>query len=277
MKSVDKLFCGMALLAAGGLLAGTAAADPIPAGWACVGSCGTGGADGVVTAAPTGAGTYQWVSTSGGITGAGIPDDPRLSSVTRAQSTNGSALSTFTFSAGAGDALNLYFNFVSSDNQLHGNDYGWAGLFAASGDFMGYLFKANAPSSVGAQMVPGIFPSSPVIATLSPTTSGTAGTATWSPLGSSSGTCAPLFGTTTLCGRTNWVQSSYTFGAAGDYFIELGASNYRSTAFDSGLAMAGFNFAPAQSDVPEPASLGVFGFGALLIGGVVVLRRRRTV
>lgn len=28
--------------------------------------------------------------------------------------------------------------------------------------------------------------------------------------------------------------------------------------------------------VPEPASLGVFGFGALLIGGFMVLRRRRT-
>ncbi|WP_135468228.1 hypothetical protein [Crenalkalicoccus roseus] len=45
------------------LSAGQAEAAPIPAGWSCVGNCGTLGPDGVVAAAPVGDGSYQYVST----------------------------------------------------------------------------------------------------------------------------------------------------------------------------------------------------------------------
>lgn len=42
------------------------------------------------------------------------------------------------------------------------------------------------------------------------------------------------------------------------------------------LLGAGFSgtITPAQASVPEPAALGMFGFGVLLIGGFSVLRRR---
>ena len=34
----------------------------IPAGWTCTGNCGTSGADGVVTLAPSGGSKYGWVA-----------------------------------------------------------------------------------------------------------------------------------------------------------------------------------------------------------------------
>ena len=91
-------------LAIGALLgAGTAAAGPLPGGWSCTGNCGTNtAADGDVTLAP-GFGSYQWISTAGGLTGAGqLPVGPT------GQETNGSSAQTPTFSVNAGDKLNFW-------------------------------------------------------------------------------------------------------------------------------------------------------------------------
>lgn len=265
MKATSKLLCGAALLAAGGFVVGTANADALPTGWTCTGSCGTDGADGTVTAAPVGDGSYQWVSTDGGIDGVGQVKTQGALNLAK----NGSLLQTYLFSATAGTSVDLAFNFITSDG-FPGSDYGWAALFDQSGALVTYLFSARGSTNVS-NIVPG-FGMPAVGATLTPSTSKTSGNSGWSPLGSSSGTCRQF----SACGATGWIGSSYTIADAGNYFIGLGVVNWNDEKFDSGVAMAGFDFSPIPSNVPEPASLGVFGFGALLIGGFMVLRRRRT-
>src|SRR5438874_798040 len=46
-------------------LTSSASADAIPSGWTCSGSCGSLGADGVVTLSPTGNSSYQYITTDG--------------------------------------------------------------------------------------------------------------------------------------------------------------------------------------------------------------------
>src|SRR5580704_10248727 len=91
-----------------GCLAGTAAADPIPSGWTCSGNCGSDGADGVVTLSPTGNSSYEYVTTNGaGSSTAVLPGK----TPTPGGETDGSVLTTSTFAATAGQALQFYFNF----------------------------------------------------------------------------------------------------------------------------------------------------------------------
>jgi hypothetical protein len=76
----------------------------------CVGNCGTLGANGVVPLSPTGNSSYQFVSTNLGLNGVGALPTGALGS-----ETNGSTFTTSLFSAAAGDPLNFYFNYTSSD------------------------------------------------------------------------------------------------------------------------------------------------------------------
>ena len=183
----------------------------VPASWACTGSCGASAANGVVTMAPTGGSQYGWVSTSGGMNGVGLGIG----------GTNGSLLRSTLFSAGAGDALNFYFNYVSSDGAGYA-DYAWARLLDGSDNEVALLFTARTTPSGSA--VPG-FDVPPPVATLSPSPATILGGApSWSPLGGSSGTCWD-----TGCGYTGWIQSDYTIAAAGTYRLEFGATNWLDT------------------------------------------------
>ena len=84
----------------------------------CVGACGTLGANGVVIAPPSG-GTYTYVTTEGGVSGAGqLPGEG---------GTNGSLYTTSAFGAAAGDDLEFWFNYVTSDGSGYA-DYAWAAL-----------------------------------------------------------------------------------------------------------------------------------------------------
>src|SRR5690242_9390083 len=103
----------------------------------CIGTCGTLGPDGVVSASPIG-GTYQYITTSGGPLGAG--------QITGVGGTNGSEYVTNTFSADAGDALQFYFNYVTSDGAGFA-DYTWAELQTALGAHVAYLFTARTQPS----------------------------------------------------------------------------------------------------------------------------------
>ena len=91
----------------------------------CVGTCGSLGADGVVT--PTGNGQYQYISTTNGKDGAGqVPPYP---------GTNGSQFTTSAFSAKSGDVVQIYFNYITSDGSLpqYGNtQYGVLRMGSAS-------------------------------------------------------------------------------------------------------------------------------------------------
>jgi hypothetical protein len=100
----------------------------------CVGNCGTLGANGVVTLSPFGNPTYQFVTTSGGVTGAGeIPG---------VGGTDGSQFTTSPFSANAGDPLQFFFNYVTSDGSQFA-DYAWAELQTSLGTHVAWLFTAR--------------------------------------------------------------------------------------------------------------------------------------
>src|SRR6476660_4813943 len=112
-------------------------AAPLPAGWTQVGNAGTNtAADGVVTLAP-GFASYQWISTDNGVTGAGkLPVGPT------GQETNGSFAQTPTFSVNAGDKLDFFFNYITSDGAQY-TEYAWAGLYSGLTTFDNYLFTAR--------------------------------------------------------------------------------------------------------------------------------------
>lgn len=261
MNTFNKRFWGMAVFSVGMLMAVMASASPVPSGWVCNGSCGTDGADGVVTLPPNGSASYQWASTNGGTSGVGGLPTGALGG-----ETNGSTLATNVFAANAGTNLNFYFNYVTSDGAGYA-DYGWAALFNSSNTLEALLFTARtAPSG---SIVPG-FGMPPVNATLLPPSVPIIGGApAWSPLGSSSNACFDAG-----CGYTGWVNANYTIPTAGNYYLEIGVTNWSDSLFDTGLAMSGVTVGGKPIMTPEPAAFGMFGLGVLLIGLFAGLRRR---
>lgn len=241
----------------GNLLATPLFTSGIPSGWTGTGNFGTLGANGVVTLAPSSTTNYGYVSTSGGISG---------SVLTGIGGTNGSILHSALFSANAGDALNFYFNYVTSDGSGFA-DYGWARLLDASSTEVALLFTARtAPTG---SIVPGFSMPSPA-ATLTPTSVPIIGGGpAWSPLGGSSGQCF-----SGGCGYTGWILSQYSILAAGNYILEFGTANWSDTAFDSGLAFDGITVGgkPIEGgNVPEPSSLAILGLG---LAGLAFSRRK---
>jgi len=253
--AVVLLFSLLAILPAG------ASAGSIPAGWACAGTCGTLGADGVVTLSPYGSSTYEYVTTNGGPTGVGV-----LPTGAVGGETNGSALATPVFSANAGDALSFYFDYVTSDGSGY-PDYAWAALVDSS-NVATILFTGRTEPFPG-QTVPGPGMPAPV-ATLNPVNIPIIpGGPAWSPLGSWSGMCWA-----SGCGYTGWVNASYNIPTAGNYFLEIGVVNANDMLYDSGMAMDGALIAgkPIPTGTPEPCSLLLLG-SFLGLGGL--LRRRK--
>lgn len=245
--------CGLVALTGLFVLSSTQTmrADAVPTGWVCTGNCGSLGADGVVTLSPTGNSSYQYVTTSGGSNGVGALPTGKLGS-----ETNGSTLATSTFSATAGTPLNFYFNYVTSDGAGFA-DYSWAELFNSNNTLAALLFTARTEPS--GSIVPGTGLPAPA-ATLDPASVPIIpGGPVWSPLGGSSGQCFDVG-----CGYTGWVLSSYTIPTTGDYYLEVGVTNWIDTAFDSGLALDGVTVGgvpinPGTPAVPEPSSFLLLG------------------
>jgi len=248
--------------------AGSAMAAPLPAGWTLIGSGGTNtAADGVVTLAP-GFSSYQWISTTGGLTGAGkLPVGPT------GQETDGSFASTPTFTAAAGDKLNFFFNYISSDGAQY-TEYAWAGLYKGASTFDSYLFTARTTTS--GNTVPGNgLPGLGAGVTLSPSSSAIIpGGPAFSPLEASSGLC---FGAG--CGYTGWIKMNYTIPTAGTYSLGFGVTNALDQAYDSAFAVSGVSI----NDVPvDPGSSGgaVPAPGTFLLvvaaaAGLAAARRRK--
>jgi PEP-CTERM motif len=248
-------------------LAEAAAADGIPSGWTCSGNCGSSGADGVVTLSPTGNGSYQWASTNNGIDGVGVLPTGAIGT-----ETNGSTLATSVFSVSAGTPLSFYFNYVTSDGAGF-SDYAWAELFNSSKTPVALLFTARTEPT--GSIVPGTGLPNP-LATLHPgSVPIIGGGPSWSPLGPSSGTCFDAG-----CGYTGWVNSSYVIPNAGNYYLEIGVTNWDDTLFDSGLAVDGVTIGgvpitpsgPPPTTTPEPGTLALVSLG---LAGLVARTRKR--
>jgi hypothetical protein len=248
----------LTLIASAFAIATVAAASSASAA-SCIGVCGNLGPDGVVTSPPAGGPGYGYVTTSGGIDGAG--QTPLGGGV------NGSEFRTDTFSAKAGDDLQFYFNYVTSDGAEFA-DYSFAELLTSTSTHVAWLFTARTTPS--GDTSPG-FGLETNDSTLTPLTSPIIGGGPdWSPLGDDSGSCFDEG-----CGYTGWIRSDYTVADAGDYILRLGVTNALDHAYDSGLAYAGANIGgvviPTSSGAPEAATwammlMGFFGLGAMLRG-----------
>lgn len=248
------------------LSVGVAHAAPLPAGWTTNGNAGSfTAADGVVTLAP-GFGSYQWMSTDGAPTGGGTLPVGALGG-----ETNGTTVNTPTFTVAAGDKLNFFFNYITSDGASF-VEYAWAALFGGASTFDSYLFTARTTTS--GNTVPGFgLPGLGAGVSLIPaSTAIIAGGPAFSPLGGSSGSCY-----STGCGYTGWIEMDYTFTADGDYSLKFGVTNWDDTAYQSAFAVAGvaINDVPIDDNkVPEPATLALLGIS---LAGLGISRRRRQV
>jgi hypothetical protein len=251
------------------LLASTALAGAAHAS-SFVGNYGTLGANGVVTAPPSGP-NYGFVSTYDGVVGAGtIPFVGNKDFGDESINMAGSSFQSDPFAAGVGDSLRFFFNYVTSDGSGFA-DYGWAQLRRAGDDsHVAWLFTGRTQPS--GDIAPG-FGLPALDSTLVPATSPIIGGGpAWSPLGGDSGACFAAG-----CGYTGWIESTYNILVADTYTLNFGVTNWNDNSFHSGLAFAGARIADEQIDVgdnpiPAPASLAVMGVGLL---GLALRRRRR--
>lgn len=234
IKTLSKLACTTLTWV---LLSSTSNASVIfdsglPSGWDCTGNCGATGADGVVTASPFG-GNYGWVSTENGLNDIGLPG---------LVGQNGSVLRSSLFTAEANDELNFFFNYITSDGSGFA-DYGWARLLDSAFNQVAMLFTARTLES--GTIVPGNGMPMPE-ATLNPGSVEIIGGAPeWSPLGGDSASCFA-----SGCGYTGWIESSFEIVAAGNYYLEFGATNWDDSAYQSGLAFDGITVGGVEVDLP---------------------------
>ncbi|GGD49935.1 NF038132 family protein [Lacimicrobium alkaliphilum] len=248
----------IAAFAMASMLAAAPASAILLTGWTGVGNSGTLGADGDVTLSPFGDSQYGYVTTAGGVNGVGLPGVGGTGSAT-----DGSVITSPIFAAEAGDALEFYFNYVTSDGAGFA-DYAWARLLDADSNEIALLFTARTRDD-GGDTVPGFGMPAPVASLTpgsTPIITDDEGGPDWSALGSDSGSCW-----STGCGYTGWIQAAYNIGAAGNYRLEMGVVNWTDSDYDSGMAFDGATIGGQvigePTEVPAPAPLALLGLGLI--------------
>jgi hypothetical protein len=245
------ILLGVALLVTSGL-ANASFDSGLPAGWVCNGACGTLSSDGVVSASPLGSSAYGYVTTYNSSSNNGL---------NLGVETNGTILTSTAFNANAGDSLDFYFNFITSDGAGYA-DYAWAKLLNSDGSDNALLFTARTKTS--GNIIPG--QDMPTPNATVPNTAIISGAPAWSALGGSSGTCY-----SGGCGYTGWVLSSFEIALSGEYKLEFGVVNWSDTSYDTGMAFDGVTVAGKDISVPNavpvPAAAWLFGSGLLGFAG----------
>jgi hypothetical protein len=254
-------FAAISVMAAAAIISAQGAmAAPIT-----VGNSGVAGPNGVVTAPPADGPNYRYVSTFGGVAGAG--------QIAGAGGTTGSSYTTDVFTANSGSILTFYFNYVTSDGAGF-SDYAWSALLDSSGaSVVDYIFSARTTPT--GNTVPG-FGLPGLNATLSPSSTPIIpGGPVWAQLGGSSGDCFAAG-----CGYTGWIQATYTIATAGNYRIGFGVTNSIDGAFQSGMAFTssivdGEVIDPTPA-IPEPSTWAMLIAGFGLVGAAARRRRLET-
>ena len=272
--------CLACIVATFGAAALPAAAGPVAlptVGSTCSGVCGSSAADGDIGLSPLGQARYGYVATAGS-TALGV-SPLTLDDNSRGGQTNGSTWTSGLFNATAGDQIDVWFNYASTDGKGF-DDYAWARLLdAGSGGLVAWLFTARSSNSSTGNIVPGdvvtkkeFDPRDSILNydSYEFTSKTVDDPIDWQPLGDSNGTC--WRDNASGCGFTGWLQSRHVFASAGSFRLEVGVINWGDEAYDSGLAFDVAGLAMAQT-VPEPGTLPLWAVAA----GMAALVRRKAV
>ncbi len=283
IKTLSLAFAASAMFSSSAVFAADAALPGDLASWTVVGNGGSMGPNGDIGASPWANAQYGYVTTSEstvyGVSPLAL--DPGGKGV--GSETNGSKITSGSFSALAGQTLSMAFNFVSTDGKGY-DDYAWARVVnAADNSHAAWLFTAQSTNSSTKGIVPGkvvdktAFDPDEVITNYGDFSfhSKTAlDPVNWSALGGSNGACWE--DNAEGCGFTGWLNSSITLAAAGNYRVEVGVVNWGDEAYDTGLAFdfRGLTSTHNVTAVPEPETYALMLAGLGLVS--VFARRRKT-
>jgi len=236
----------------------------LPAGWECVGHCGTAAADGDVPLAPGGGSRYGFVTTASDVFG--------VSPWQLGPEFTGSRLRSAPFAGAAGATIALSFDYLTSDAGGYA-DYAWVRLLRAGDDSQAALLftlRSTESGSIGAgEDMP--LPE----AALDPAVVEMHGPGpTWSRLGQQPGLC---WGDLPGCGSTGWVGASYALAEGGSFRLEFGVVNWIDSSFQSGLAFDTITVSGVSvvSVVPEPQAWALMAGGLVLVAGAARRTRPR--